>query len=108
MMRANGSLDFLSNELDVGTALMVERMYREEQLESGEAVTLVYKENAAHISTRHRAWHIGRDVNLTLGGRMIGGGGRSSSVTLKGWVKRSVGYSWLRAAGLFAWAICGG
>lgn len=87
MMRANGSLDFLSNELDVGTALMVERMYREEQLESFEAVTLVYKETQlilAHVIAHGISDEIRRDVKLTLGGRMIGGGGRSSSVTLKG------------------------
>lgn len=40
IISANGSLDFLSSEFDVGTALIVERMYREGQLASGESVAL--------------------------------------------------------------------
>ena len=42
MTSANGSLDFLSNECVVGTALSVERTYFGEQLASGEGVTLDY------------------------------------------------------------------
>lgn len=41
MMRANGSLDFLSSELDCGTALSVDRMNFGGQFASGEDVTLV-------------------------------------------------------------------
>ncbi len=40
------------------------------------------------------------ELMLTLGGRMIGGGGRSSSDTLNGWLRRSVGYSWFRGTAL--------
>ena len=43
MTSANGSLDFLSNECVVGTALSVERTYFAEQLASGEGVTLDYR-----------------------------------------------------------------
>lgn len=46
IISANGSLDFLSSEFDVGMALIVERMYREEQLASGESVTLVCTQKA--------------------------------------------------------------
>lgn len=42
MTSAKGSLDFLSNECVVGTALSVERTYFGEQLASGEGVTLDY------------------------------------------------------------------
>jgi len=40
MTSANGSFDFFRSEFVVGTALRVERTYFEEQLESGEGVTL--------------------------------------------------------------------
>lgn len=46
IISANGSLDFLSSEFDVGTALIVERMYREGQLASGESVTLACERKA--------------------------------------------------------------
>ena len=42
MTNANGSLDFLSSECVVGTALSVERTYFGEQFASGEGVTLDY------------------------------------------------------------------
>ena len=41
MINANGSLDFLSRELVVGTAFRVERTYLGGQLAFSEAVTLV-------------------------------------------------------------------
>jgi hypothetical protein len=32
-----------------------------------------------------------RDIELTFGGMMIGGGGKSNSDTLNGWFNKSVG-----------------
>lgn len=72
MTSAKGSFDFLRRECVVGKALSVDRMYFGGQLASSEG------------------------VQLELGGRMMGGGGKSSSETLKGWFIRSVGYSWFR------------
>ncbi len=40
MTKANGSLDFLRRECEVGTALSVDRIYLGGQFASGEAVTL--------------------------------------------------------------------
>lgn len=40
MISANGSLDFLSSELVVGTAFRVDRTYLGGQLASGDGVTL--------------------------------------------------------------------
>ena len=38
-----------------------------------------------------------RSYALTLGGNIIGGGGKSSSATFSGWFSKSVGYSWFIA-----------
>lgn len=74
MTSAKGSLDFLSNECVVGTALSVERTYLGEQLASGEGVTLDYLLSAViDLSREHSI--------VTLGGRLICGGGRLSSET---------------------------
>jgi len=67
MTSASGSLLFLSNECVVGMALTVDRTYFGAQFASGEGVTLEF------------------------GGKIMGGGGRSNSETLKGWLSRSVG-----------------
>lgn len=67
MTSANGNRDFLRRELVVGTALRVDRTYFGGVFAYGEGVTLVF------------------------GGRLIGGGGRSSSWTWKGWLMRSEG-----------------
>jgi len=77
MTRAKGSFDFFKSELVVGTALSVERTYFAEQFESGEGVTLDYGSLAAALYQFYEA-------QLTFGGRIIGGGGSSSSATLKG------------------------
>jgi hypothetical protein len=77
MTRAKGSFDFFKSELVVGTALSVERTYFGGQFESGEGVTLDYSSLAEAPCPFYEA-------QLTFGGRMIGGGGSSSSATLKG------------------------
>lgn len=71
IISANGSLDFLSSEFDVGMALIVERMYREGQFASGESVTLVcarkakkrWLAKAARITKTHVFTHILREDN---------------------------------------------
>ena len=78
MTSANGSLDFLRMEFCVGTALIVDRIYLEGQLDVGEAVTAVYDRSIPDIEVRTIC------LGLTLGGILIGGGGRSSSETLNG------------------------
>lgn len=72
IINANGNRDFLSRELVVGTAFSVERMYLGGQLAFSDAVTLVYLVSCHSANRAHK---------LTFGGRTIGGGGRSSSVT---------------------------
>lgn len=66
-MSANGSLDFFSSELDVGTALIVDRMYREEQLASGEAVTLVCSKTGLVSTSSYTQWH-----QASWGGKKMG------------------------------------
>lgn len=85
MTRANGSFDFFNSEWVVGIAFSVDRTYLGGQFESGDEVTLDYQGSAKSIYSRLQI--------LTLGGRMIGGGGRSSSATLKGELRRSMGYN---------------
>jgi hypothetical protein len=85
MTKAKGSFDFLRSECVVGTAFNVERTYFGGQLASGEGVTLDCQQGLATEleMTDNYLTDGGKDV-LTFGGRMIGGGGRSSSETLKG------------------------
>lgn len=84
MTRANGSFDFLSSECVVGMAFRVDRTYFGGQFASGDGVTLDYNIESASIF--HMQMH-----TLTFGGKIMGGGGSSSSATLKGWLRRSVG-----------------
>lgn len=81
MMSANGNLDFFNSEWVVGTAFIVDRIYLGEQFASGDCVTLAYYEELAHGVQYIRQTAPAR---LTFGGRMQGGGGKSSSETLKG------------------------
>lgn len=60
MTKAKGSFDFFKRLFVVGTAFMVDRIYFGGQLDSGLGVQELF------------------------GGKTIGGGGRSSSETLKG------------------------
>lgn len=85
MTRANGSFDFLRREWVVGTAFRVDRTYLGGQFASSEGVQLDYY-GISHRQTSSRTGY-----ELTFAGRMIGGGGSSSSETLKGWLRRSVG-----------------
>jgi hypothetical protein len=64
---AKGSRDFFSKLCVVGTVFRVERTNLGGQFANGDGVTLVF------------------------GGRWIGGGGRSSSDTWKGWFIKSDG-----------------
>lgn len=66
MTRANGSLDFLSNEDVVGIAFSVERMYFGGALACGDGVTEDWFDQ--HFNRRDM-------IELTFGGRMIAGGG---------------------------------
>lgn len=60
----------------MGTALSVERTYFAGQFALGEGVTLAYLLSALQANVLCSA--------LTFGGSITGGGGRSSSATLKG------------------------
>lgn len=75
MTRAKGSFDFFNSELVVGTALSVERTYLGGQLASGEGVTLDWR-FVSLVCRRHK-----HRSQLTFGGKMMGGGGRSRSET---------------------------
>lgn len=77
MTRANGSFDFLRRECVVGTAFNVDRTYLEGQFEVSDPVTLDYKQVSQDTLCL-------RTCALTFSGKIIGGGGRSSSATLNG------------------------
>ena len=84
MTSAKGSLDFFKRLYVVGTVLRVERIYFGGQFASGDGVTLDY--------TDQPKLRVGCECQrLTFGGRMIRGGGRSSSETLSGEFMMSVG-----------------
>lgn len=85
MTRAKGSFDFLRREWVVGTAFRVDRTYLGGQFASSDGVQL----DCGRISHHWNASWARHE--LTFAGRVIGGGGRSSSETLKGWLRRSVG-----------------
>jgi hypothetical protein len=82
MTRAKGRRDFLSKEWVVGTAFRVDRTYLGGQFAFGEGVTLVWTCQQGFADMVE---------SLTFCGNIAGGGGYSSSATLKGVFSRSVG-----------------
>lgn len=69
MTNAKGSLDFLSNECVVGTALSVERTYFGEQLASGEGVTLDYLCQRRMVCLELTVYsHWGADLSVVVDG----------------------------------------
>lgn len=77
MTRAKGNFDFLSSECVVGIAFRVDRTYFGGQFASDDGVTLDFNHSSVWI-------FYNQSSKLTLGGRMMGGGGSSNSATLKG------------------------
>jgi hypothetical protein len=89
MMSAKGNFDRFNKLFVAGTAFMVERIYCGGQFAFGLGVKAAYSRSFNQLLPLGLRTTAHRDRKRTLGGKMISGGGRSNSATLKGWCIKS-------------------